>query len=161
MHSRTLLIGILATALACDLPRDANGTLDRIRRDGIVRVGYVQGSKWVALYGNTPTGIEPRLAGGIAQRAGARVQWVGGTQDDLLNDLHDRKLDLVVAGLEASSPWKSKVALTRAFVVDSSLPEKPIPHVMAAPPGENAWLVFIEQYLREQETRTSALVNHR
>ena len=76
-------------------------------------------------------------------RAKARVDWVRGPAPKLMLALRDRQLDLVIGGLTSHLPWKQEVAFTRPYYRDHEQ------HVLAAPPGENAWLVVVERYLRQ------------
>ena len=87
---RRALVGlalVVATA-ACQWPRDAEGTLDRVR-------------------------------GGTEQLAGeldAEVEWVEGSESELMEALHVRALDLVVAGLDSAAPWQDEASLTRHYL---------------------------------------------
>jgi polar amino acid transport system substrate-binding protein len=115
-----LAAGCLASA-ACDLPRDADGTRDRVR-GGIVRVGVVIDTPWVtdSTGGEGAAGgIEGALVQGIARDLGARVRWVRGTDESLLAALHERELDMVIGGLTTESPWRAKLAFTKPYYTDT------------------------------------------
>jgi polar amino acid transport system substrate-binding protein len=108
---------------ACGLPRDADGTLDRVR-GGIVRVGVVVDTPWVtdsAGGEGAAGGVEGALVQGIARDIGARVRWVRGTDESLLAALHERELDMVVGGLTTESPWKATLAFTKPYYTDTVL----------------------------------------
>ena len=151
---RTLGSGALAVAVACGLPRDPDRTLERVR-GGVVRVGIAESRPWVIVTPNGAEGIEPTLVKAIADSLGVTIEWIRKGESELLTDLEERKLDLVIGGLTDDSPWKTKVALTKPFYEDPSTKKK---HVMAAPPGENAWLVFVERQLHQHQATTPALV---
>jgi hypothetical protein len=51
---------MLALAVACDFPRDAEGTLARVR-GGTMRVGVGEHTPWVRLTSQEPEGVEPAL----------------------------------------------------------------------------------------------------
>lgn len=146
-RARTLSLCGLALAIACGLPRDPDDTLERVR-GGVVRVGVSHNPPWVAVTASGAEGIEPDLIEGIARDLGARIEWIPGAESELLVDLEERKLDLVLGGLTADSPWKHKVALTRPFFEDPATKEK---HVLAMPPGENAWLLYVEREMRRRD----------
>jgi ABC-type amino acid transport substrate-binding protein len=137
----------LFAAQACGLPRDADGTLDRVR-GGVLRVGVEDAPPWVvappAPPDAAPRGVEPALAEGLARELGARPEWRRDSEARLLTALHRRELDLVVAGLTDDSPWKGEVALTKPYAEDADGGA----HVLATPAGENAWMVRVERYLR-------------
>jgi polar amino acid transport system substrate-binding protein len=151
---RTNGIVVLLFAVACGLPRDPDGTLERVRGD-VVRIGVAESRPWVILTPTGADGIEPALARAIADSLGARIEWIRKGESELLADLEERKLDLVLGGLTDDSPWKTKVALTKPFYEDPGTKKK---HVMAAPPGENGWLVFVERQLRRHQATIPALV---
>ena len=192
-----------------------------------MRVGVTQADPWVRLSGGEPSGgAEVELARRFARELGARIEWVDGSEEQLVTARKEGALDLVVAGLTAESRWEQDVALTRPYVetrtvvavergasVDDDLEgvrvlaerggeaagllekktgaevvevdslasaEGPVAaedfvlddldlqetgielkkdkHVMAAPLGENAFLVRLERFLLNRESEIEALV---
>lgn len=105
-------------AIGCDVPRDADGTLERVTH-GTLRVGVVRNGPWVVDSGGTLGGVEPEIVTALARELGARVEWVRRPEPELMHALHDRQLDLVVGGLTADLPWKGQVAFTRPYYTDS------------------------------------------
>jgi polar amino acid transport system substrate-binding protein len=136
-------------AAACGLPRDAAGTLKRVR-GGVIRVGVIENPPWVMDVSGDPQGVEPALVKTLAAELGAQVQWTRGPEHDLMRALHERRLDLVAGGLDDTVPWAKGVALTRPYYRDERR------HVLAAPRGENAWLVRIEEHLHRAEPQVGA-----
>ncbi|XVS61586.1 substrate-binding periplasmic protein [Actinosynnema sp. CA-299493] len=224
---------VVASAGGCQWPRDADGTLDRVR-EGTIRIGVAHNPPWTIIDGSAgdeaPGGAETVLARRLADSLGARVRWVPGGEAELMTALSERDLDLVLAGLDAQSPWSQDVALTtdyltadavvavpagsptdvtgqRVLVREGStdatlladhdatavpvadLPERPdgaavvpdwlvdatgltdtgthlssLDHVMAVPPGENAWQSAVERFLLaldDDEVRRLLLDAHR
>jgi polar amino acid transport system substrate-binding protein len=152
-HLRTVLLLLLIGAGAsCGLPHDADGTLDRVKA-GHLRVGIVVAPPWLEDTGGAIHGVEAALIQAIAADVGAQVTWVRAPEALLMQSLHKRQLDLVAGGLTADLPWASEVAFTRPFAnVDGKQ------HVLAAPPGENAWLVRIERVVERQRPAVGALM---
>jgi polar amino acid transport system substrate-binding protein len=143
----------LALALcACGLPRDADGTLDRVREHEL-RVGISEHPPWTVFANESIGGIEPRLVGELASELRTRAVWRRGAESELLEALHKRELDLVVAGLTDDSPWTGTVAFTRPHFTDTVAQKR---HVFAVAPGENAFLVRVERFLQPRE-RTGSL----
>ena len=106
---------LIAAALlfgACQYPRDTEGTLDRAR-GGTLRVGVAPADPWSA--------VERRLVREFAETLDARVEWVEGTESDLMEGLAGRQLDIVIAGLTRRSVWMNEVALTRPYVTVQSV----------------------------------------
>ena len=116
--SRCSLILSLLLLAACNLPRDSDGTLDRVR-GGTMRVGVVIDTPWTKDSAGVIGGIEGAMARVLAESLGSHIEWIRAPEGDLLAALHHRELDLVIGGLRATSPWKQQVALTRPFYEDT------------------------------------------
>jgi polar amino acid transport system substrate-binding protein len=110
-----LLLLVALLAAGCEYPRDPEGTLDRVR-GGVMRVGVTHVDPWVKLDGATPSGVEVELLQRFADTLDAEIEWVEGSESDLMDALHGRQLDVVVAGLTRRSEWQRVAALTRPFV---------------------------------------------
>jgi polar amino acid transport system substrate-binding protein len=150
---RLVIVAVLAIEVACSLPRDADGTLERVAGKPL-RVGVIVEPPWVTDTEGVIGGVEATLAHMIASDVGAReVTWVRAPEHALMEALHERRLDLVIGGLTADSPWSDQVALTRPYAEVNGKP-----HVLAAPPGENAWLVRIERLIERQRGPLAAQV---
>lgn len=138
---------------AVTVPTDPDGTLDRVR-GGTLRVGVSANPPWTDLSGpdpDTPTGIEPNLVTGFADSVDSDLVWTTGGEESLIGDLEDGRLDMVIGGLTADSPWKDRAALTRSYVTVPAAGGDPEPHVMAVAMGENAFLVELELFLSAQD----------
>jgi len=111
-----LLAATLAVLLlaGCGIPRDPEGTLERVR-GGTLRVGVTQSDPWTRLGGDQPDGVEVELVRRFAGELDATVEWVEGSEAELIAALEVRELDLVVGGLTADTPWQRKAAITRSF----------------------------------------------
>jgi polar amino acid transport system substrate-binding protein len=150
-RSRARLIALACgiALIACDLPRDPNGTLEGAR-GGVIRAGAVENPPWVVVDGATVGGLEAELVRAIAECLDARVEWVRGTESELLAKLERGHLDLVAGGLTDASPWRARVAFAGPYRTTPGEHE-PERHVLALPPGENGWLVFVERFLHERK----------
>ena len=102
-------------------------------------------------------GVEVALARDIASTLGARIDWVRAPESELMPALHDRRLDLVIGGLVDTTAWQREVALTRPYFEERRGSEKRR-HVLAAAPGENAWLVRIERVLHADASRVPTFI---
>ena len=110
-----LLVAVLALLPAgCGIPRDPEGTLERVR-GGTLRAGITASAPWTTLEGGRPGGVEVELVERFAGELGARVEWVDGSEADLIAALEMRELDLVVGGLTADTPWQARAAITRSY----------------------------------------------
>lgn len=93
------------------------------------------------------------LVSDFAATIDADVQWSAGGEESLVHRLERGELDLVIGGLTAQSPWTAQVVLTKPYVTVPGPDGEPEDHVMAAPMGENAFLVKLETFLLSQEVR--------
>jgi len=119
MRARPTLAPFLAVVLlgaACGLPRDPEGTSDRVR-DGVVRVGVIENPPWASLAEGVPRGVEVALARRFAAGYRAEVRWIEGTEAELVESLVAREIDLVIGGLESTTPYVSEVGLTRPYIL--------------------------------------------
>lgn len=110
-----------------DLPRDPEGTLDRVR-GGTLRVGAVPAEPWVVLNdAGVPTrGVEVELVEALAQDLDADVQWFEGSEQELFAALELGELDLVIGGITSDNPWQAHATFSRPYTTTSI--------VVAAPP---------------------------
>jgi polar amino acid transport system substrate-binding protein len=110
-----LLVAVLALLPAgCGIPRDPEGTLERVR-GGTLRAGITASAPWTTLEGGRPGGVEVELVERFAGELGARVEWVDGSEADLIAALEMREVDLAVGGLTADTPWQARAAITRSY----------------------------------------------
>ncbi len=110
-----LLAGTLLGGLAgCDLPRDPQGTLDRVT-GGTLRVGAIIAEPWAVREGEVATGVEAGLAKTFAASLGSDVRWNFGAEGELLAALERHELDLVIGGLTRSSPWSKRLGFTTPY----------------------------------------------
>jgi polar amino acid transport system substrate-binding protein len=114
-----LTVALLLAAVAvtaCQYPRDPDGTLNRVE-GGVMRVGVTEADPWVLLEGDRPVGgAEVELARRFARDLGARIEWVQGSEEELVDAVKEGQVDLIVGGLTNKSRWKKDVAFTRPYV---------------------------------------------
>jgi ABC-type amino acid transport substrate-binding protein len=130
----------LATA-ACGLPRDPEGTLDRLHATGLLRAGAVPNPPWVIVRGGAVSGPEAAIVEAFAARHGAAVTWVVGAEERLVERLEERELDLVVGGFTQRNPSLSRASASRPLYESS--PGKR--HVVLVAPGENGFLLALDR----------------
>ena len=109
-----LLMAVAATG--CQYPRDPDGTLNRVD-GGVMRVGVTEADPWVLFEGDRPVGgAEVELARRFARNVGARIEWVQGSEAELVDAAKEGQVDLILGGLTNKSRWKKDVAFTRPYV---------------------------------------------
>ena len=113
---KLLLLTMIAAAIGgCQYPRDPEGTLNRVT-GGVMHVGIAESDPWVRTGGSEPGGVEVELLKRFARTIDARIEWVEGSESDLIEALEGRKLDVVAAGLTRRSEWQRVAALTRPYL---------------------------------------------
>lgn len=120
-----LLVAALST-VACGVPRDPEGTLERVA-GGTIRVGFTENEPWTVSSDGTPQGVEPELVRELARSLDADVEWIHGSAGELFTALEERQLDLAIGGFVQDDPWAEKVAFTHPYAVTRI--------VVAVPPG--------------------------
>ena len=144
------LFAALAASLiaGCGLPLDADGTLDHVR-GGTLRVGVSHHPPWTDVRNaGRPRGREILLVERLADDLGAEVEWQVSGETALMHELEERRVDLVIGGIEQKTAWKGKVGLTRPHAREG---DRKI--VLATPPGENGWLVRLDRWIAAEEGR--------
>ncbi len=146
----TLCAALLLTSCGLEMPADPENTLERVR-GGTLRVGVSpHPPHTVVVPDGPPSGSDVDLAAGFAASIGARPVWVTGGEEPLITALEHGELELVIGGLTADTPWTEKAAITKPYARARDSTGKEVELVMAAPMGENAYLVTLERYLLSQ-----------
>jgi len=144
-----LLTAALLAGCSGGFPADPDGTLERVTGDAL-RVGITANPPWTVVEeGVPPSGLEAEVVAEFAETLDAEVDWTVGSEERLIGDLEAGELDLVVGGFTGRSPWSARAALTTPYTTVPDAHGAPEPHVMAAPLGENAFLVRLETFLLE------------
>lgn len=135
---------------ACDAyPRDAAATTDRVRAEGVLRVGVIEHHPWAYRDPHGAlTGSEARLAAQFARHLDAEPNWLILPENEAFKKLHAREIDLVIGGLLRDNPRRDEATLTRPYLTLHG-PEKS-EHVMAVMPGESRFLITLERFLKQQ-----------
>jgi polar amino acid transport system substrate-binding protein len=121
------LLSVAVLPAGCQYPRDPDGTLNRVE-GGVMRVGVTEADPWVLMGGEEPSGgAEVELARRFARDLGARIEWVHGSEEELVDAAKEGQVDLIAAGLTSKSRWKKDVAFTRPYVETRA--------VVGTPPG--------------------------
>ena len=151
-----LVVALLLVLSGCGLtiPTDPEGTLDRVRSDGVLHAGAAPNPGWVETAGpaQDPAGREVELVEDFADSLGAEVEWTVATEEYLVTLLEAGDLDVAVGGFTDQNPWVTKAALTRPYAEEevAGTTEK---HVMMTRFGENALLAELETWLDEHGSR--------
>ena len=138
---------LLVSACGLTIPTDPDGTLDRVREDGVLRAGASPRPGWVEVAGDgTARGREPGLVEAFADDVGADVEWTVAGEEQLVTMLEDGDLDLAVGGFTDANAWVDEVGLTRPYA-EVEVGGSPEAHVMMVPMGENAFQSELERWL--------------
>lgn len=122
------------------MPRDPEDTLANIERTGILRIGRSATS-------DTAAAKRERAVASIAGSLGARLEVREESEQALLQALQAFELDLVAIDLSPDNPWSEGVAFSQPYAQVAVPGGEVVPRVLALPPGENAWLLRVDQIL--------------
>ena len=137
---------MLLILTACGMPRDIEHTADDVEDRGYVRAGAVaRAADPSSLDGGSPAGYEADVVTGYAESLGVEVRWEVGSESELMTALEEGELDIVVGGIESSSPWSKNVALSAPI---SRQGDRDV--VAAVRQGENSWLLGFERYVEDK-----------
>jgi len=130
---------MLCLAGCGNLPKDPDGTLDRIRREHVIRVGRVQG-------GSTIDAAEWRQVLTLLEASTeAKPILQFGMLEPLLLDLEAGKLDAVVGGrFDEKTPWKARVSLGPPIRMIETSTGTTASHIVVRN-GENAWIMMVQR----------------
>jgi polar amino acid transport system substrate-binding protein len=146
---RVLCVASMAMAAACGLPRDPEGSIDRIRRTGVLRAGITPHPPFTTDTG----GPEADVITAFAHSLGASVQWHRASEAALFEALERFELDVAIGGFTADNPWGPKLGFSRPYVEVGGRQ-----HVVAVAPGENRLLLELERVLRARAPAVAAAV---
>lgn len=125
-----------------DFPRDADGTLDRVRSSHGFRVGLV------APLGES--GLDPKVESflhRVGRASGASARPERGDAEPLLKRLEEGELDLVIGRFDKKSPWGPLVTIGPPLRVErQGRAELHLAPVMQN--GENGWIALVEREAR-------------
>ncbi|WP_166039849.1 hypothetical protein [Sphingosinicella sp. YJ22] len=146
MKLPALLLAFLALAGCGGVPRDQQGTLERIAEMQEVRVGVIAAAAQSPHFARLRDFVERSSAA-----AGGRPRVEDGTAEALLLRLEAGQLDLVVGEFDRASPWYRRVHLLPPIATRSE-GDSEIEATAAARNGENGWIMLIEREARALST---------
>lgn len=130
---RAFLVSILLLGGCAELPRDAAGTLDRVRAEQRFTVGYAQAADRAAA---APLIVE------VERRTGARAVAFIGPVERLLTEVEEGRMTMLVAQFRDDSPWQAKVAFGPSLAVAHAGTRAH--HLRpAVRNGENGWVSLV------------------
>lgn len=116
---------LLAVTTGCDdYPRDPGGSLREAKKQKL-RVGIIHSPPWTDLQGARPAGEEVDIVQSFAATLGTEVEWVPGSEGQLMPILSSQELHIVIGGLTQQNPWSEHVGFTDSYLT--------VPVVVAPP----------------------------
>ncbi|KTC97689.1 hypothetical protein [Legionella erythra] len=134
-----LAISLVAVLSGCQFPDDPNQTLNKIRKTHRLKAGVC--------LNHTASSDEMALLKTLAKHLNAEVIWFSDPQDVLYRRLQDYKIDIVACAIHQDSPWSEILAFTVPYDKNDHAA-----YVLAVPPGENAWLKQVNEFIEKQRT---------
>jgi polar amino acid transport system substrate-binding protein len=144
----TAFAGLCLTG--CGLPKDPAHTFENVHGK-VLRAGVTESPPWIRFEGAEPQGVEADLIRGLAASLSARVEWRRDGQTALMRDLKAHRLDVVAGGITREDPWTHEMGAARPYARIGK--EK---HLVVVAPGENRWLLTIDDYGRTHKAELQA-----
>ncbi|BDI22926.1 transporter substrate-binding domain-containing protein [Herbiconiux sp. L3-i23] len=145
-----LTVALTAALAGCSIPMDPEGTLASAE-GGTLLVGVTENGDWVRLDGDEPSGIEPDLLRDFASDHDATIEWVEGSEQELIADLERGDLDILLGGFTDDTPWFDRTGMTRPYAESRDETGAIEKHVVLARMGENALLLALDRFLLSQD----------
>lgn len=116
----TVVVALCNVFLAgCDsYPRDPDSSLEKAKMSGL-RVGAIHSPPWVEVRESRITGVEADIIKNFSQSIGTGVEWMSGSESDILSILEQGELHIVIGGLTRKTPWRKRVGLTNPYKKES------------------------------------------
>ncbi len=145
------LAGALVLALSlggCGLtvPTDPEGTLENIE-GGTLHAGVSLDPGVVKWVDEEAVGPLADLVEGFASDHHAQVDWQFGSEETLVGDLEDGKIDIAVGAITSETPWASRAGVSRSFAGLTIDGDEEL--VFLVPMGENRLLTELEKFADE------------
>lgn len=138
---------LLAAGCGLTIPADPEKTLERVT-GSTMRVGVSPNPPWTDISdAGEPSGTEVDLVREFAGSLQTQVEWVVGGEQSLIAALERGELQLVIGGFTSETPWSEQAAITKAYAETKDPEGKRKKLVMAAPMGENQFLLALEKFL--------------
>lgn len=137
---KRLMLGLVLLVAGCgELPRDVEGTIERVSGGRLVRVGIIAGPS-----------LDPRrqqlFLDAVQRRSGARPEVTIDATEPLLGQLERGELDLVIGPMSKSSGWRRQVHF---MPLRQELgPAGDLELVTMARNGENRWIALLHREAR-------------
>ena len=113
-------------------------------------MGVTHADPFVNLDGPEPAGVEVELIEEFAAHLGVDVEWVEGSESQLVELLEGTEIDVMLAGLERQSPLQNEVAFTRPYAN--------VEIVLAVPPEAESPDIEGLDVLVEENSAAAAIV---
>ena len=151
MRAAQALLTVCAVVLAgCQFPKDPEGTLDKVRERGTIEVGVTHADPFVNLNGPEPAGVEVELMEEFARHLGVEIEWIEGSESQLVELLEGTEIDVMLAGIDRQSVLQQEVALTRPYAN--------VEIVLAVPPEEESPDIEGLDVVVEENSAAAAIV---
>lgn len=138
---------LLTTGCVGTLPKDSQGTLDRVT-GGVLRVGVSEHPPFTVVHPDGGiSGQEVELLREYAAGIDAEIDWMPGPESVLAEAMKAGELDVVIGGFADDSPFTSDIAFTRPYTTMERPDGSTAKVAMGVRPGENALMVDLELFL--------------
>ncbi|WP_052761844.1 hypothetical protein [Aurantiacibacter luteus] len=138
MRCSSIIVAALGAALlaGCGMPRDPDGTSERVRASRVIRLGEIVGAE--------PDAQASAALARVARLTGAQVERRQGHGEEMLEALQAGELDLVYGRFADDSPWAAEVYFgEQPGRIGNPGKSERVPR-FAFRNGENGWIATVE-----------------
>ncbi|TDN94942.1 amino acid ABC transporter substrate-binding protein (PAAT family) [Salegentibacter sp. 24] len=128
---------------ACTFPQDPQHSFKEAKKEDLL-VGITINPPFTIKEKDSFFGKEVRLIRKFAESENLSIQFMEGSESELVKKLEKFKLHLVIGGFEKKTIWKKKAGLSAPY--DQK-------HVIMVPKGENRLLQKVETFIFHQKNK--------
>lgn len=132
----------LALAACSELPKDPDGTLERVRTSKVLRTGIILEA------GNSADSVHRRFLRRVAGETGSQPRIITGSAEQLLPKIERGELDIVVGRFGPSTPWTTRVTIVPAA---EETDEEETASAAIVRNGENRWIALVHKHAQKME----------
>jgi len=124
---------------ACGIPKDPGETFAQAKSKHL-KVGIVDNPPYAVIEDGKYTGIEVTLINELALKNNLKIEFIEGSESNLIKKLEHREIDIFIGGFGKKSVWTEKAGSTTEYDGE---------HIILIPKGENRLLFELESVINQ------------
>ena len=91
---------MIVTFTSCSIPKDIHGTLEKINKDKVLKIGYSNHPPFIQIKNGDSTGIEYKIMLALGEEMGVHLIFIEGTEAVLIEKIKKYEIDIIIADLK-------------------------------------------------------------